>query len=57
MLTPSGGLNFSQTQLLNKPLLSRRHDARTRRLQTYAVLTGGFSTLISFATFLAIALK
>lgn len=41
------GLDFSQKRLLNKPLRSKSHDARTRRLQVYAVLTGFLSMLIS----------
>ncbi len=42
-------MDFSQKRLLNKPLHSKGHGARTRRLQVYAVLTGFLSMLISLA--------
>jgi hypothetical protein len=51
------GLDYSQKQLLNKPLASGRRDARTRRLQIYAVITGFLSTLISLATTVVLLLK
>lgn len=46
------GLDYSQKRLLGKALKSKKHDARTRRLQVYAVLTGFLSMLISLATLL-----
>lgn len=53
------GLDYSQKQLLNAPLRKggRRRDARTRRLQLYAVMTGFLSTLISLATTIVLLLK
>lgn len=47
------GLDYSQRQLLNQPLAGRR----SRRLQWYAVITGFFSMLISFATLIIWILK
>ena len=52
------GLDYSQKQLLNAPLRKGgRRDARTRRLQLYAVMTGFLSTLISLATTIVLLLK
>ncbi len=51
------GLDYSQKRLLGKALKSKRHDARTRRLQIYAVLTGFLSMLISFATLVVWIMK
>ncbi len=51
-------LDYSQKQLLNKPLHQRKSRGRvrigghTRRLQVYAVLTGFLSMLISLVTLL-----
>lgn len=47
------GLDFSQRQLLNKPLHYGKRTAhlkRTERLQVYAVLTGFLSIFVSLAT-------
>lgn len=46
------GLDYSQKRLLSRALKSHKTDAYTRRLQVYAVLTGFFSMIISFATLL-----
>jgi len=51
------GIDYSQKQLISAPLSSGRGGARARRLQIYAVITGFFSTLISFATLIVLMLK
>jgi hypothetical protein len=43
-------LDYSQKRMLGSPLRSKEHGKRTARLQTYAVLTGILSLLISVAT-------
>ena len=51
------GLDYSQKRLLGKTLHSRKHGARTRRLQIYAVLTGFMGMLISLATLIVRILR
>jgi len=44
------GLDYSQKRLLGATLHSGKRNARTRRLQLYAVLTGFLSMLVSLVT-------
>ena len=50
-------MDYSQGRLLRKPLRSKKHDPRTRRLQIYAVLTGFLSMLVSLVTLVVRILK
>lgn len=50
-------LDYSQKQLLNKPLHMKSRSAHTRRLQLYAVLTGFLSVLVSLVTLVVRLLK
>ena len=43
-------LDYSQKRLLSKPLHTKSHSKRARRLQLYAVLTGFLSMLVSLVT-------
>lgn len=45
-------LDYSQKQLLNKPLHARVRTKHMQRLSVYAVLTGFLSVLISLVTLL-----
>jgi len=50
-------LDYSQKRLLSQTLHSGKHNARTRRLQLYAVLTGFLSMLVSLVTLAVWILK
>ncbi len=50
-------LDYSQKRLLGSTLHSRKHNARTRRLQLYAVLTGFLSMLVSLVTLIVRIVK
>jgi len=51
-------LDYSQKRLLSQPLHHKgKRNARTRRLQIYAVLTGFLSMLVSLVTLVVRIIK